>query len=87
LQPDSLPAEPQERPKNTGVGSLSLLQGIFPAQELNYTLKIIRIRAEMPGTCALSQKENNKVKIGYLKSSGCKLLNPHPREQNSANAL
>ena len=29
LQVDFLPAEPQEKPKNTGVGSLSLLQGIF----------------------------------------------------------
>ena len=27
LQADSLPAEPQGKPKNTGVGSLSLLQG------------------------------------------------------------
>ena len=35
LQVDSLPAEPQGKPKNTGVGSLSLLQGIFPTQELN----------------------------------------------------
>ena len=26
LQADSLPAEPQGKPKNTGVGSLSLLQ-------------------------------------------------------------
>ena len=30
LQADSLPAEPQGKPKNTGVGSLSLLQQIFP---------------------------------------------------------
>ena len=29
LQVDSLPAEPQGKPENTGVGSLSLLQGIF----------------------------------------------------------
>ena len=29
-QADSLPAEPQGKPKNTGVGSLSLLQQIFP---------------------------------------------------------
>ena len=29
LQVDSLPAEPQGKPNNTGVGSLSLLQGIF----------------------------------------------------------
>ena len=35
LQADSLPAEPQGKPKNTGVGSLSLLQGIFPTQESN----------------------------------------------------
>ena len=35
LQADSLPAEPQGKPKNTGVGSLSLLQGIFPTQGLN----------------------------------------------------
>ena len=35
LQVDSLPAEPQGKPKNTGVGSLSLLQQIFPTQELN----------------------------------------------------
>ena len=35
LQADSLPAEPQVKPKNTGVGSLSLLQQIFLTQELN----------------------------------------------------
>ena len=35
LQVDSLPAEPQGKPKNTGVGSLSLLQEIFPTQKLN----------------------------------------------------
>ena len=38
LQVDSLQAEPQGKPKNTGVGSLSLLQGIFPTQELNQSL-------------------------------------------------
>ena len=32
---DSLPAEPQGKPKNTGVGSLSLLQEIFLSQESN----------------------------------------------------
>ena len=32
---DSLPAEPQRKPKNTGVGSLSLLQRIFLNQESN----------------------------------------------------
>ena len=35
LQEDSLPAEPPGKLKNTGVGSLSLLQGIFPTQGSN----------------------------------------------------
>ena len=30
LQVDSLPAEPQRKPKNSGVGGISLLQQIFP---------------------------------------------------------
>ena len=38
LQVDSLPAKPQGKPKNTGVGSLFLLQWIFPTQELNWSL-------------------------------------------------
>ena len=38
MQVDSLPAEPQEKPKNTEVGSLSLLQWIFLTQELNQGL-------------------------------------------------
>ena len=36
FQAHSLPAEPQGKPKNTGVGSLSLLQRIFPTWELNH---------------------------------------------------
>ena len=35
LQVDSLSAESQGKPKNTGAGSLSLLQRIFLTQELN----------------------------------------------------
>ena len=38
LQADSLPAEPPGKTKNTGVGSLSLLQGIFPTQGSNWGL-------------------------------------------------
>ena len=38
LQADSLPAEPQGKPKNTGVGSLSLLQWIFLTLESNQGL-------------------------------------------------
>ena len=39
LQADSFPAEPQGKLKNTGVGSLSLLQGIFESNWglLHYT--------------------------------------------------
>ena len=38
LQADSLLTKPPGKPQNTGVGSLSLLQGIFPTQELNQGL-------------------------------------------------
>ena len=37
LQADSLPAEPRGKPKIPGVGSLSLLQRIFPTQESNWS--------------------------------------------------
>ena len=40
-QADFLPAEPQGKPKNAGVGSLSLLQQIFPTQESNQGKRII----------------------------------------------
>ena len=42
LQADSLPSEPQGKPENTGVGSLSLLQEIFLTQELNRGLQHCR---------------------------------------------
>ena len=47
LQEDSLPVEPPGKPKITGVGSLFLLQLIFPTQELNQGLLCCRqIRVE-----------------------------------------
>ena len=48
LQADSFPAESQEKPKNTGVGSLSLLQWIFPTQELNQGLLHCRWTDSLP---------------------------------------
>ena len=42
IQADSLLSEPPGKVKNTGVGSLSLLQGIFLAQELNRGLLCCR---------------------------------------------
>ena len=38
LQVDSLPSEPPGKPKNTGVGSISLPQGIFLTQGSNWGL-------------------------------------------------
>ena len=38
LQVDSLPTEPPGKPKITGVGNLSLLQGIFLTQDSNQSL-------------------------------------------------
>ena len=38
LQSDSLTSAPPGKPKKTGMGSLSLLQGIFLTQELNLSL-------------------------------------------------
>ena len=38
LQVDSLLSEPPGEPKNTGVGSLSLVQGLFLTQESNWGL-------------------------------------------------
>ena len=60
LQADFLPAEPQGRPKNTGVGSLPLLQGIFPTQELQAD----SLPAEPQG------KPKNREWVAYLFSRG-----------------
>ena len=38
MQADPLLTEPPGKPKNTGVGSLSLLQGNFPTLESNWGL-------------------------------------------------
>ena len=42
FQVDYLPSEPPGKPKTTGVGSLSLLQRIFPTQESNRALLYCR---------------------------------------------
>ena len=52
LQAGSLQSESQGKPKNTGMDSLSLLQGIFPTQESNQGFlhcKWIFLPAELPG--------------------------------------
>ena len=42
LQADSLTSEPSGKPMNIGVGSLSLLQEIFPTQESNWALLLCK---------------------------------------------
>ena len=37
LQVDSLPSEAPGKPKNTGVGNLSLPQGFFPLNDTRFT--------------------------------------------------
>ena len=57
LQADSLPSEPPGKPKNTGVGSLSLLQGNFWTQELSQGLlhcRWILYQLSYPGSPTVS---------------------------------
>ena len=52
FQVDSLPAEPRGKPKNTGVGSLSLLQQIFQKPGIkpgSPALQAYSLPAELPG--------------------------------------
>ena len=52
LQADSLLSESPGKPKNTGVGSLSLLQGIFPDPGIKLgppELQADSLPAELPG--------------------------------------
>ena len=62
LQEDSLPTELPGKPNNTGVGGLSLLQQIFPTQELNRDLLHRRQILYQ-----LSYQGSKGVKIGLFK--------------------
>ena len=62
LQVDSLPAEPPGKPKNTGVGSLSLLQRIFPTPELGSpTLQATYLPAELRSPPDLGLREGRDM--------------------------
>ena len=74
----SLPAEPQGKPKNTGVGSLSLLQWIFPTQESNRGLLHCRWILYH-----LSYQGSHKLLSYYLKKGEA----IHPRLRYQANIL
>ena len=67
LQAGSLPAEPLGKPKNTGVGSLSLLLQIFPTQELSQGLLhcrwILYPLSYEPSTTVSSVKLLSRVRL------------------------
>ena len=70
LQADSLRAEPQRKPKNTGVGSLSLLQWIFPTQESNRGLLhcrwiLYQLCYQGRLTCIKSRNPHNTLEGSY----------------------
>ena len=74
LQADSLPSEPPGQPKNTGVGGLSLFQGIFQMQESNRGLLLCR---------QILNKLSNQGSPNTLLT--VVILNPHPRRDWSLN--
>ena len=61
LQADSLPAEPPGKPKNSGVGSPSLCQRIFPTQEPNWSLLHCRQILYQ-----LSSQGSHKIGLGLM---------------------
>jgi len=67
LQVDSLPAEPPGKPKNTGVGSSSLLQQIFQTKESNHGLlhcRWILYQLSYLGLCGSQQTVVNLKEMG-----------------------
>ena len=65
MQKDSLPSEPPEKLKNTGVGSLSLLQWIFPTQKSNWGLLHCRRTLYQ-----LSSQGSPKIDLGLMPIPG-----------------
>ena len=77
LQLDSLPSEPPGKPRNAGVGSLSL-QGIFPTQELNQGLlhcRWILHQLSYQGTFQELCWRRQKSQVPYISFSECMLPN------------
>ena len=83
LQVDSVLSEPLGKPKNTGVGSLSLLQGNFLTQELNQGLlhcRRILYQLSYPGSPTVSLLDTkNSINQHFLEFMWCGesiLINP-----------
>ena len=69
LQADSLPVEPQGKPKNTGVGSLSLLQRIFLSQKSNWGLlhcRWILYQVSYQGSTSVIHKHAPTLFLGFF---------------------
>ena len=77
LQVATLPAEPQGKPKNTEVGSLSLLQGIFQTQKWNRGLLLCRRILYQ-----LSYQEALRLLTKYLISKEKDMMWPKPLIMN-----
>ena len=76
LQVDFLPSELPEKLKNTGMGNLSLLQGNFPTQELNWGLLHCR---QIPYQMSWSMDSPPKVKHKkWTYKQGSKQMNTCP---------
>ena len=78
----SFPAEPPGKPKNTGVGSLSLLQGIFLTQGLNPGLlhcRRILYHLSYPGSPASDPTAYQTTCLQQRHTPKSVHPNPHPR--------
>ena len=74
LQADSLPSEPLGKPENTGVGSLTLLQGIFPTQELHWGLLDCRWILYHQGRSSLSlQSPSSLFSVSFPQNPSIKI--------------
>ena len=79
---DSLPAEPQEKPKNTGVGSLTLLLGNLPnpgIEPVSPALQADSLPTELsgkPATCRQLQIFLKHARVLSHFSHVCFLCNP-----------
>ena len=76
LQADSLPSELPKKPKNSRVGSLFLLQGIFPIQELNQGLLHCR---QIPYQLTTREAQIMTVQFSLVAQSCPTLCNPMNR--------
>ena len=78
LKANSLPAEPPGKPKNTGVGSLALLQWIFPTQDSNQGLlhcrQILYQLSHQGSPCDPITVPSNKTKQNTTRVHRCFLV-------------